>query len=162
MLGQDRSRYWMIQLGLLWMRIALGLIFMAHGSQKLFGLWGGYGISATAAFFYDQLGIPLFFAYIAIFTEFFGGLGILTGLFTRVASFGISIIMGVAIFKVHLANGFFLNYTHKPGVGDGIEYTIALLGLSIALVLTGAGRFSLDYLFFSRKTKVESHCPACL
>src|SRR3989304_1688952 len=89
-------------------RFALGVIFIAHGSQKLFGWFGGFGFDATLQFFQQQLGIPPALAAISIFVEFFGGLMILLGFFTRVGAALISINMAVALITVHLPQGFFI------------------------------------------------------
>lgn len=139
-----RFKEWGNTYGLVPLRLALGVIFTAHGLQKVFGLFGGNGLSATVAAFHEHLGIPPFLAYIAIFTELIGGVCVLIGFMTRWASLGLAIVMLVAIFHVHLANGFFLNSGNIPGVGNGIEYTVALLGMALTLFLTGPRRPSLD------------------
>ena len=98
-----------VDTGLLVMRLALGIVFFAHGAQKFFGWFGGSGLTATI----DGLvksGIPMPLAYLVPFTEFLGGLGLIFGVLARLSALGISIIMLVAIFKVHLANGFFMNW----------------------------------------------------
>src|ERR1041385_6864209 len=92
--------------GLLFLRIGLGVVFFAHGAQKVFGWFGGPGLAGTVGLM-GQMGIPAPPAYIAAFTEFFGGLAVLLGVLTRLASLGLAINMLVAIFHVHLANGFF-------------------------------------------------------
>ncbi|MFQ5810555.1 MAG: DoxX family protein [Armatimonadota bacterium] len=124
-------------LGSLLARIALGVVFVAHGSQKLFGAFGGHGPSGTIAFMHDSLGIPAFLAVLAMVTEFFGGLAVLVGLFTRLAALGITCVMAVAVFKVHLSSGFFSQ-------AGGFEYPFALGLLALALVFGGAGKWSLD------------------
>jgi putative oxidoreductase len=124
-------------------RIALGLIFVAHGSQKLFGAFGGYGLGGTAQFLGGMGFRPaMFWAVLLGFTEFFGGLGVLVGLLTRLASIGIAVAMIVAVATVHARNGFFLQ-PNKPG----FEFNLALIGICISLILSGAGRLSLDALF---------------
>lgn len=130
------------------LRIGLGTVFFAHGAQKLMGWFGGFGWSGTMVFFTQNLGIPAFFAGLAILTEFFGGLAILLGLCTRLAGLGLALTMLVAMFKVHWANGFFLN----PQGGDGIEYTFVLFWLAAYFAVKGAGRISLDALL-ARKEK---------
>jgi putative oxidoreductase len=87
----------------------LGALFFAHGAQKMPGWFGGYGFSGTMNFFTQMMHIPAPFAFLPICAEFFGGLGLLVGLLSRVAAFGISANMPVAIFKVHSHNGFFAN-----------------------------------------------------
>ena len=132
----------------LMLRIPLGLIFMAHGSQKLLGLFGGKGLTATFAGFERDLGIPAIFTLLAIIAEFGGGFGVLTGFLTRLSAAGISAVMLVAIYKIHWAHGFFLNMGCLPGRGHGIEYNIALLGIALYLMIAGGGRWCLDRLVF--------------
>ena len=88
---------------------------MAHGSQKLFGLFGGPGVSATLKTFEEKMGIPPILTILAMIAEFGGGLGVLLGCVTRLSASGITSVMVVAIYKVHLANGFFLNLSLPPG-----------------------------------------------
>ena len=132
----------------LMLRIPLGLIFMAHGSQKLLGLFGGRGLTATFATFERDLGIPAIFTLLAIIAEFGGGFGVLTGFLTRLSAAGISAVMMVAIYKVHWAHGFFLNSNCTPGRGHGFEYDLALLGIALYLMIAGGGRWCLDRLIF--------------
>ena len=130
------------QLGLL---LALGVIFMAHGSQKLFGWFGGPGLSATIQMF-GQMGFQpgALWGTVAACTEFFGGLAVFVGFRTRIAALFIAIEMLVAAVKVHLANGFFLNFMMTPGVGHGIEYNVALIGGCLALLFGGSGKYSVE------------------
>jgi putative oxidoreductase len=127
------------------LRLAAGAIFIAHGAQKLFGIWGGGGPSGTAAFF-AQLGLtpayPL--AIVVGLVEFVGGLCLVLGAFTVAAALVLALDMLVATWKVHLANGFFLNWTITQGQGHGYEYTLALIGMLVSLLLTGAGAMSID------------------
>lgn len=125
--------------GLLIVRLALGVIFFAHGAQKVFGWFGGHGLANTVQFFSANLGIPAPLTYLAAFTELLGGLAVLIGALSRLAALGLTITMLVAIFKVHLANGFFLS----QGAGDGIEYNLALIALSLMILLAGPGRLAL-------------------
>jgi len=133
-------------LALLMIRIPLGLIFIAHGSQKLLGVFGGHGLTATFTTFEQKLGIPPVLTLLAIIAEFGGGIGVLCGFLTRLSGFGIACTMAVAMYKVHWANGFFLNGPR----GDGIEYNLALLGMALALVFAGGGGWSLDRYVFRR------------
>jgi putative oxidoreductase len=131
-------------------RLTLGIIFFAHGSQKLLGWFGGSGWSGTIQFF-EQSGVPAFLAILLIITEFFGGIAIIFGFFTRLAALGLTIAMLVAIFKVHLQNGFFLNWFNVPNMGHGIEYNLALIGLSLSLLVWGAGNLSVDQMVGGEK-----------
>ncbi len=132
----------------LMVRIPLGLIFMAHGSQKLFGLFGGEGLTATFKTFEDKLGIPPIFTLLAIIAEFGGGFGVLSGFLIRLSAAGIASVMLAGIYKVHWAHGFFLNVASVAGRGNGIEYDMALLGMALYLLIAGGGRWCLDRLVF--------------
>src|SRR3981189_3264719 len=93
------------------LRIVLGVVFFAHGAQKLLGWFGGYGLTATLGFF-TQLGMPAPVVYLIIATEFFGGLGLIVGFLTRIPALGIACLMVGAIFMVHMPYGFFMNWTN--------------------------------------------------
>ena len=137
--GWQTAREW----GFLALRAALGVIFLAHGSQKLFGWFGGYGFAGTVEYFSSQLGIPAPLGALAILTEFFGGLAVLLGVFTRTAALGLTVTMVVAALKVHLAHGFFMNWENTPGQGHGIETNLALGAMALFLTLAGPGRWAL-------------------
>jgi putative oxidoreductase len=120
-------------------RLALGLIFIGHGAQKVFGVWGGSGwakFTAGTTPFAFMRPAWLWLA-IAALAELVGGVLVLLGLLTRVGAFFLAITMLVAMLGVHWKGGFFLNTS-------GIEYTVALLGMSLALLIAGGGRFSID------------------
>jgi len=127
------------------LRLAIGAVFVAHGAQKLFGVWGGGGLSGTAAFF-GQLGLtpayPL--AILVGLVEFAGGLMLIAGALTLFVALALALNMVVALWKVHLANGFFLNWNIVAGQGHGYEFTLALIGALVSLMLTGPGAFSVD------------------
>lgn len=124
------------------LRLVLGVVFFAHGAQKMLGWFGGYGFHGTMGAF-THMGMPAALAFVIIATEFFGGLGLLVGLLTRIAALGISGLMIGAIFMVHLQNGFFMNWmgTQK---GEGYEYHLLAIAIAAALLLRGAGAFSAD------------------
>jgi putative oxidoreductase len=124
------------------MRVVLGLVMLPHGLQKTFGLFGGAGFSGTMGFF-GQMGIPAIFAFLAIMAEFAGSLGLISGLLTRVAAFGIACVMTVAVLTVHLSNGFFMNWSGSQG-GEGFEYHLLALALAVALIIRGGGAASID------------------
>ena len=131
--------------GTLCLRLAIGIIFMAHGSQMLFGWFGGGGLAETAKGFASMGFQPgLFWGTLAAATQFFGGLAVLVGFATRLAALLLGVVMVVAMVKVHLPYGFFLNFMLKPGVGHGIEYNVALLGGCLALLFGGPGKHSLE------------------
>jgi len=125
------------------LRLALGIVFFPHGMQKLLGWFGGYGFEGTMGFFTAKLGIPAVFAFLAIMAEGLGSLGLIAGLGTRVAAFGISVNMAVAVLMLHLQNGFFMNWFGNQK-GEGYEYHLLVIGIGIALMITGGGKWSLD------------------
>src|SRR6516225_10969514 len=119
-------------LDLMFLRLMLGVIFFAHGAQKMLGWFGGYGFSGTMNFFTQMMHIPAPLAFLAICAEFFGGLGLIVGLLSRVAAFGIAMNMLVAILMVHIHYGFFVNW-YGQQKGEGFEYH--LLAIALALVV---------------------------
>ncbi len=123
-------------------RAVLGVVFLAHGAQKVLGWFGGYGFSASMAFM-EHMGVPAAFAFLAIAAEFAGGLGLLLGLLSRVAAFGLFVEMSVAIALVHGGNGLFMNWTGNQR-GEGFEYHLLALALLVIVLLRGAGALSLD------------------
>ena len=125
------------------LRFVLGVVFFAHGAQKMLGWFGGYGFSGTMAYFTGKAHIPAVFAFLAIAAEFFGGLGLIFGFLTRIAAFGISVNMLVAIATVHSANGLFMNWTGAQK-GEGFEYHLLVLAMTAFLIIRGGGAFSLD------------------
>ena len=136
-------------------RLVLGVVFFAHGAQKMLGWFGGYGFSATMGFF-EHNGIPAVFAFLAIAAEFFGGLGLLLGLLSRVAAFGISCNMLVAIATVHHRFGLFMNWTGQQK-GEGFEFHLLVLAITFLIMVRGAGALSLDRLLTrSSSTEVKS------
>lgn len=125
------------------LRLVLGVVFFAHGAQKMLGWFGGYGFSGTMGYFTGTAHIPAVFAFLAIAAEFFGGLGLIFGFLTRIAAFGISVNMLVAIATVHGAMGFFMNWTGAQK-GEGFEYHLLVLAITAFLMIRGAGAFSID------------------
>ena len=126
------------------LRLIAGIIFTAHGSQKLFAWFGGYGLEATGQWM-ESIGLTpgYLMALIAGGTEFFGGLLLLAGLLTRPTSLALAIIMIVAIFSSHIDNGLFLS-------NNGYEFALALLAISIALLLQGGGKYSIDNILSNK------------
>jgi putative oxidoreductase len=125
------------------LRLVLGVVFFAHGAQKMLGWFGGSGFSGTMGMFTSYLHIPAPLAFLAIAAEFFGGLGLILGFLTRIAAFGIAVNMLVAVVMVHLSNGFFMNWTGTQK-GEGFEYHLLTLAVAAFLMIRGAGGFSVD------------------
>ncbi|MEQ9618620.1 MAG: DoxX family protein [Deltaproteobacteria bacterium] len=123
-------------------RIALGIVILPHGLQKLLGMFGGAGFSGTVDFFVSS-GMPAFVAILIIIGESFGALGLILGFLSRIAAFGITLIMLGAIFMVHLPNGFFMNWLGGKA-GEGYEYHILAVGLGLIVLIKGGGIWSID------------------
>lgn len=122
------------------LRVPVGIIFMAHGAQKLFGWFGGYGLDGTGGWMESiGLGPGFLMALLAGSAEFFGGLLVLLGLLTRPAAAALAFTMVVAIFTVHFQNGLFMS-------NNGYEFGLALLAASVSLAFSGAGKAGLDTL----------------
>ena len=119
-------------------RIMIGIIFAAHGAQKLFGLFGGYGIEGTAGFM-ESIGLTpgYLMAFLAGAGEFFGGLFLIAGFLTRFAALTTAIISIVAMITVHINNGFFMS-------NNGFEFILLLLVSSISFIISGSGKFGID------------------
>ncbi len=141
------------------LRLVLGIVFFAHGAQKMLGWFGGQGFSATMGAFTGGMHIPAPLAFLAIAAEFFGGLGLIVGFLTRVAAFGIFCNMVVAVLMVHLPNGFFMNWmgTQK---GEGYEYHLLVVAVTVFLMIRGGGAASLDRLLQSRAISRPHAQPA--
>jgi putative oxidoreductase len=118
-------------------RAVVGLFLMPHGAQKLFGLFGGYGLEATGQFFASKLGLPPVMALITGLIEFFGGLALAIGLVTRFAAGAITVMMAVAVLQVHLPNGYFWT-------SGGFEYPLMWGVLALTYVVRGGGKYSID------------------
>lgn len=131
------------------LRVALGIVVLPHGLQKVFGWFGGWGLEGTLGWF-ASIGIPAFLGILAIAADSLGALALIAGAGTRVAAFGIGINMVVAALVVHRPNGFFMNWAGNQK-GEGFEFHILAAAMSLALVLGGAGRLSVDRLLSSRK-----------
>jgi putative oxidoreductase len=119
------------------LRGVLGIVFIAHGLQKAAGLFGGPGIEGFSEMI-SKLGFapPIFWAYLVAYIEFLGGICLLIGAFTRIASGLLFIVMLVAMLKLHLSNGFFL-------MQGGYEYTLVIMGACLSLIIQGGGKLSL-------------------
>jgi len=125
------------------LRLVMGVIFFAHGAQKTFGWFGGYGFSGTMGFFTQMMHIPAPFAFLAICAEFLGGLGLILGALGRIAAFGITCNMVVAILMVHHNFGLFMNWSGQQK-GEGFEYHLLAIAIAVVLMARGSGAFSVD------------------
>lgn len=132
-------------------RLALGITLLPHGMQKALGLFGGYGFSGTIGGF-ESMGMPLLIAVLVILAEFAGSIGVILGLGTRFMAFSILLTMsGAMVLGGHISNGFFMNWFGNQK-GEGFEFFILVIGLALAVMIGGGGKYALDNLI-SRKLK---------
>ena len=128
------------------LRVPAGIIFMAHGAQKLFGAFGGYGLEGTGQWM-ASIGLEpgYLMALMAGSAEFFGGLAILIGLLVRPAAAALAFAMLVAIFAVHIGHGLFMS-------NNGYEFALSLLAIAVSLLISGGGNLSLDRMLHQRQS----------
>jgi len=138
------------------LRLGLGVVFFAHGAQKMLGWFGGPGFAGAMGAFTNYMHIPTPLAFLAICAEFFGGLGLLLGFFTRIAAAGITVNMLVAVAMIHHNFGFFINWTGAQK-GEGIEYHLLVIAMTAFLFIRGAGAFSLDRAITAASPAAQSH-----
>ena len=131
------------------LRVTLGAVMFPHGAQKLLGWFGGYGFEGTMGFLTGQIGLPAVAAVAVILLEFFGSIALILGLGTRVFAAGMIGIMAGAVATVHLQHGFFMNWSGAQG-GEGFEYHLLVIGIGLALILSGSGKWSMDRLLHAR------------
>lgn len=126
-------------------RLALGFVILPHGMQKALGMFGGYGFAGTVGFF-QSMGMPFIIGTLVILAEFVGSIGVIIGLGTRFMAASILLTMsGAMVLGGHLNNGFFMNWFGMQK-GEGVEYFILVIGLALATVIGGSGKFSFDNL----------------
>ncbi|MBD3585624.1 DoxX family protein [Salinimonas sp. HHU 13199] len=137
-------------IGQLLLRVPVGIILMAHGAQKLFGWFGGYGLQGTGQWM-ESIGLAPGFlmALLAGSAEFFGGLALILGLLTRPAALVSAFTMIIAIFSVHIQNGLFMS-------NNGYEFALSLLAATAALTVQGAGAFSADATIYRKLSASKS------
>jgi len=134
----DKFSYWVP-------RVILGCVILPHGAQKLFGWFGGFGFTNTMTYFTQTAGLPWIIAFLIIMGESLGSLGLIVGFLTRLSALGLICIMVGAITTVHTPNGFFMNWFSK-NAGEGFEYHLLVIGMSIPLLISGGGKYSVDML----------------
>jgi putative oxidoreductase len=131
------------------LRLTLGLVMFPHGAQKLLGWFGGFGFDGTMGFFTQKRGRPWIVAFLVIIGESFGSLALVAGLLTRFTAASFIVIMLGAIVTTHWPVGFFMNwFGQQPG--EGYEYHLLVIGISAAILASGAGKWSLDRLIAAR------------
>lgn len=145
-LSPDRTA---VHFSLLLIRVIVGVIFMAHGSQKMFGWFGGYGLAKTVEMFGGGA-----IGYLVPIGEFFGGVGLVFGFLSRFSAASLIVIMGGAIAMVHGKNGFFLGSGPDSTLKDsGFEFCLALIGLLLPIFICGPGRFSIGQFFLPKSSR---------
>lgn len=134
------------------LRVALGAVIFAHGAQKVLGWFGGHGLEGTLGFFTQTMGLLMVIALLVIAGEFLGSLGLLAGFLTRFSAAGVAAIMSGAVATAHWGNGFFMNWSGKQA-GEGFEFHILAIGIAVALMITGGGKFSADQWILEKISK---------
>ncbi|MBL0742409.1 DoxX family protein [Chryseolinea lacunae] len=125
------------------LRFTLGFIMLPHGAQKLFGMFGGYGYPGTMTFFTETLKLPALISFLVIVIEFFGALALIAGFASRMWALLFVAIMAGAIVTTNYKHGFFMNWFQNQQ-GEGYEYHLLVIGLCVALLAAGSGKFSVD------------------
>lgn len=124
-------------------RLTLGLILFPHGAQKMLGMFGGYGFSGTMNFITGTLHLPWLIGFFVIIIEFIGALSVIVGFASRIWSVLTILLFTGIILTSHLDNGFFMNWFGNQK-GEGYEYHLLIIGLSLALFVNGSGKYSVD------------------
>ena len=137
------------------LRVMLGIVMFPHGAQKLLGWFGGFGFAGTMGFFTEQMHIPAVLAFLVILAESIGAVGLVVGFLSRVAAFGVACVMVGAIWLVHWPNGFFMNWSGKQA-GEGFEYHLLVIAISLALMIAGSGKWSVDRIIARRINTVKN------
>lgn len=128
------------------LRLTLGFVIFPHGAQKLFGWFGGHGAQWTMEMWHQWWGIPFAITFLVILAESFGAVALMVGFFSRFMATSIGMVMLGAVYLVHWNNEFFMNWYAQPNRGEGFEFHLLALGIVIALLFTGSGKWSLDNL----------------
>ena len=140
-------------------RVVLGIIFFAHGAQKMLGWYGGPGLANTMRTFTEHLHLPRALAFLVIAGELVSGVGLIVGLFSRIAAVFIVLTMVGAIVTVHFRFGLFMDWFGSQK-GHGIEYHLLAIALALVVVVKGAGAFSLDHLVHEHVSGLEQSVAA--
>jgi putative oxidoreductase len=125
------------------LRVVLGIVLFPHGAQKLLGWFGGYGFNGTMGFLTGAAGLPWLLAFLVIAIEFFGAIALIFGFATRIVAFGVIALFAGIVFTSHVQNGFFMNWAGSQP-GEGYEYHLLVIGMALALLVSGAGKWSVD------------------
>ncbi|WP_405207242.1 DoxX family protein [Aquimarina sp. LLG6339-5] len=131
-------------------RLTLGLVIFPHGAQKLLGLFGGYGYSATMEALTTQMGLPSIVASSVIMIEFFGAISLIIGIFSRFWAISLAVMFLGIIFTAQLEHGFFMNWLGNQA-GEGYEYSLLIIGLALTIIIHGSGKYSIDHLISKKQ-----------
>lgn len=134
------------------LRVTLAVVMFPHGAQKLLGWYGGFGFEGTMGFFTEKMGMPWLIAFLVIMGESLGSIALAAGFVTRFAAASLAVIMLGAVMMVHWPNGFFMNWFGQQA-GEGFEYHLLVIGMALALVVNGGGKWSVDGFIAQRMTK---------
>ena len=129
--------------GALVARLTLGIVLFPHGAQKMLGWFGGYGFTATLDAFTQQMNLPWLVAFAVICIEFFGSIFLILGFASRLWSLAIGGLFIGIIFTTHLEHGFFMNW-YGNQAGEGYEYALLMVGIALAVLMNGSGKYALD------------------
>lgn len=131
-------------------RLTLGLVIFPHGAQKLLGLFGGYGYSATMELFTSKMGLPGFVAFAVIMIEFFGSISLILGFVSRFWALSLTGMFAGIIFTTQLEHGFFMNWFGNQS-GEGYEYSLLVIGIALTILINGSGKWSIDNLISKKQ-----------
>lgn len=131
-------------------RLTLGLVIFPHGAQKLLGLFGGYGYSATMESLTTQMGLPSLVAFSVIMIEFFGSISLILGFITRFWAISLAVMFLGIIYTTQLEHGFFMNWFGNQA-GEGYEYSLLIIGLAVTIMVNGSGKWSIDNLISKKQ-----------
>lgn len=133
-------------------RLTLGLVLFPHGAQKMLGIFGGYGFSATMDAFTTQMHLPWIVAFLTILLEFMGSILLIVGFASRIWSLAIIFLFIGIIFTAQLEHGFFMNWFGAQK-GEGYEFSLLIIGLAISTLINGSGKLSIDTQIIKRLNK---------
>lgn len=125
------------------LRLTAGGMMLPHGLQKAFGLFGGFGYKASMSYFTDTMKLPWLISFAVIFLELVGSAGLIAGVFSRIWALGLIAVMAGAIVTTNVKNGLFMNW-YGDQAGEGYEYHLLFIGICVAILISGSGRFSVD------------------
>lgn len=124
-------------------RLTLGIVLFPHGAQKMLGWFGGYGFNGTMDAFTSQMGLPWIVAFAVILIEFIGSISLILGFASRLWALAFAGLFAGIIYTNHLEHGFFMNWFGNQA-GEGYEYALLIIGIALAVLINGSGKYALD------------------